>query len=215
MMTSERIVERFNAKLKGQQLLFEDPDIVLRNTKFRPLADELLSEAQEMIIHWWMNVYVPDGRGDNHTPQEIFSSWSNAKYHYFKFCQVDGYCPDIQQSAIHLKCYKQMPLAPQVRELQMWLEPAKSFILSTGRTKKPTDRVGKYVSIFEHTLSRWASYYLYVYSDDTDCAIYSNRYGRYSLEKEFKTLESAVDYIRLNLWYESSDKEDQELWDEE
>ena len=71
-MDSKTIVDRYGAKLKGQQMLFTDYDYILRHTKFQSVDPDFNREA---LVHWWMNVYLPEYRGrDESTPYEIYSS---------------------------------------------------------------------------------------------------------------------------------------------
>lgn len=54
-MDSQTIVEKYQAKLSGQQMLFADHDYILRQTSFKSIDP---SFDKESIVHFWMNVYV-------------------------------------------------------------------------------------------------------------------------------------------------------------
>lgn len=204
-MDSQTIVELFGAKLEGQQLLFEDHDYMLRNTKFKVYPNECVETNQEILIHWWMHVYVPDGyTHEQKTEYEIYKTWSNALWHNFKYVMPEGYCQDTHQSSIRLACRKHIPLAPQLKELELWLPHMKEITDENGRG----DRKAKYVSIFEHTLSKGACFSLSVYSE-TEITLNALSYSHHRVLQKFDSLAAAVDYVRLHHWYESENEEDQ------
>lgn len=187
-MTSSEIVQAYGAKLEGQQLLFPDDDIVVRRTKFKPIDPEFDKKA---LIHWWMHVYVPDGYDEEtKTPQEVFSSWSNALYTYFKYTMIGGYKADTRQSCVKISAYKKEPVEPQIEELKLWLPHIKSAM------NENANRIGKYVDIFEHNLSRFDSWYAFVY--DAEFVIYRGRWE----DKKFNSIEQFMEYIVKHLWYE-------------
>jgi hypothetical protein len=61
----------------------------------------------------------------------------------------------------------------------------------------------KRVEIFEHTLSANGNYWLEFYEDGR--ILLARTYGQ---PTSFKTIEEAFEYVRLNLWYQSSDPDD-------
>ncbi len=196
-MDSKTIVERYGAKLKGQQRLFEDDDLVLRNTKFKSINPEFDKEA---LVHFWMNVYMPEDYGDGKTPYEIYKTWSNGMWKCFRYIKTDGYRPDTNQSHINVMCYKKTPLEPQLAELAMWLPHIKPGRDENGRG----ERQGKHVGIFESSLSAGGVFGMTIYSD-TEVVIGKVTYGSYRDIKEFDGVASAVDYIRNNLWYDEEE----------
>lgn len=181
-MNSEEIVEAYGAKLDGQQYLFNDSDFILRNTPFKPINPEFDKKA---IVHWWTNVYFPNGYGDNKTPQDVWKSWDTASWKYFKYIHISGYWIDTNQSSIKIACIKSDLLQPQLEELEMWLPGIK------GNPKK--------VSILEESLSEHGSYNLVVYEKQQ--IITKTTYGSISHVKEFTNLSDAVDFIRTRLYY--------------
>lgn len=192
-MDSKTIVDAYGAKLSGQGLLFEDHDYTLRHTPFKEINPQFDREA---VVHWWMNVYVPDGWGDDRTPQEIHETWSSAIFKTFLYIHQSGYNPRTNQTSIDIACIGDVPVEPQLEELRMWLSEYKPI---------PTEGDGDvhYVGIFESTLSEFGIYHLEVY-DDESCIIRKTTYGRPEILSTFDNLKSALDYIRLNLWYQKT-----------
>jgi hypothetical protein len=195
-ITSQEIVDRYGASFKGQQLLFPDADIVLRNTPFQKTEDDNWNRLA--LVHWWMNVYSPVNYAENNTTQLVYKSWSSPLYEYFKFARSQGgYIPETNQQAVQLSCYKKEPLEPQLTELRLWLKHAKPYFPKRNwRAKRENGQTGKYVDILEHNLSLYDSFNLMVYSE-TDIDLI-NRYGE---PRNFKTLENAVNFVKDRLWY--------------
>ena len=188
-VTSQQIVELFDVKLVGQQLLIPDPDYVLLCSKFQPTGDDNLD--REILIHWWMHVYDPTE--DYKLGEGIYGSWSNACYRYFKYATQSGYNPETGQ-AVKLSCYKHTPLEPQLEQLQLWLPHIKPSRL---RPHDESERKGKWISVFEHTLSYHGSYNLIIYSDTEVDLTFT-----YDSPRKFGSLDEAVDFVRLHHWYE-------------
>lgn len=191
-MDSKTIVDRYEAKLEGQQFLWDDYDYILRHTNFKAIDPDFDREA---LVQWWMNAYVPDGYGEQATPYKVWDTWYNAMWKSFKHVRIHGIRPETNQSAIKFSAIKNMPLEPQVQELVMWLPHIKESLGVKG------DKKGKCVNIFESTLSQHGVYSLMVYNE-TKFVI---KRGFYDIIKEFSTLETAVDYIRHHLWYQKKE----------
>lgn len=202
-MTSEEIVNLWGIKRKGQQLLFEDYDNILRNTKF--ISNDDVEINKQILIHWWMNVYaINDGR-DFDVPYEVYKSWSNAIGNNFKFIMMSGYHTISKQTIVSLACSKHLPLEPQLEELKLWLP----HIIPTKNDKDK--RESKYISIFEHNLSKDAIISLSIYSD-TDISVNSFRYGQHKVLCPFDNIRDAVEYIWQNFWYRN-DNDNSEDYD--
>jgi hypothetical protein len=189
-MDSQTIVDRYEAKLEGQQLLFPDSNIVLRNTKFKKIDPEFDKAA---IVHWWMNVYVPEGHGENKTEYEVYNTWSNAVYPYFRNIHISGYNPHTDQQAVTFAGYKKEPVDPQIEELRLWVPHIKPC-------KDKNDRVGKHVKVFEHTLSENGSWHLWIYSDN-EYALGTMRWHRYTQTATFDSLGKSVWFITQHYYY--------------
>lgn len=197
-MDSQTIVERYGAKLKGQQLLFPEHEYTLRHTPFQPTGDRDFD--RETLVHWWMHVYIPDGYGSEKTPYEIYQTWSNGLWPLFLYCKPSGYLPETYQSAIQLSCYKNEPLEDHLADVRLWLPHCKPF---TYKDKKGESRPGVHVGIFERTLSEHGVYDLRVWSE-TDMDLGKTTYGRYQVLQHFTSLEEAVAYIQKHHYYEKS-----------
>lgn len=196
-MNSQTIVEKYGAKLEGQQLLWQDYDLILRKTPFQDIDPEFNKQA---LIHWWMEVYVSDGCGEQETSQKVYSSWSNGLYKNFEYAKASGlYHSQNNQSAIQLGAIKNEPIEDQIEELKMWLSYTKPIKNEYGVEYK-------FVSIFESTLSRHGIYHLQIHSDDNIKLMFT-RYGNPSVLKEFKSLEDAVEYVAKNHYYKKSKKQ--------
>lgn len=196
--TSKFFADAFNAKLTGQQLLFEDYDLILRRTPFKdlfePQAEQVRTEFNRTaLIHWWMNVYVPNGRGDQETPYEVYRTWSNAMWQNFKYVSCDGYRIETNQNVVKIACCKKEPLEPQLEELKLWIPHIKESM-------DEEQRMGKHISIFERGLCEYAIYSLAVYSD-LDIVIGEFSHGSYKVVNKFDNLAEAVDLIRNKYWY--------------
>lgn len=202
-VNSQEIVKLFNAKAKGQQLLFEDCDYTLRHTEFIP--SENIEKNQEILIHWWMHVHNPCGRGNENTEENVFRSWSSAVQNNFKYARPHGrYTETIDgkyQEVVDIACTKNAPLIQQLKELELWLPHVKESYDENFPGKKR-----KYVSIFEHTCSAYGCYSLSIYND-SEIALDFIKYRRHSVLNVFKTLADAVDYVRLNHWYLTDEKQ--------
>jgi hypothetical protein len=139
-----------------------------------------------------MNVYIPDGyTDDSRTSQEVYSSWNSAIYKYFTYAYAAmGYNPKTNQQVVKFSGYKKEPFQPQIEELMMWLPHIKP---SLNEREK---RVGLYIGIFEHTLSEFGSWDLWIYGDEY--VIYKSRWE----EAKFDSLVKCVEYMVNHLWYE-------------
>lgn len=191
-MTSEEIVERYGAKLKGQQRLWDDPDLVLRQTPFRPTGERRFD--RDAIAWWWLNVYVPDGYGDEKTPYEVYKTWSAAVYECFRYVRLSGYWSETNQQAVQILGYRAEPPEAHTADLLVWLPHVRE-----GRGR--SDRPGKHLDVFEHTLSQYGTYTLTV-NGDGSATLGIQAYGRWRELRAFGSAEAAVDHVRLNHWYE-------------
>ena len=192
-MNSAEIVEAYGAKLDGQQLLFHDDDIVLRQTKFNSITPEFDKQA---LIHWWMDVYLPEYRNvDEHAIQEVYNSWSNAIWNYFKYTSLSGYNPATNQQVVKFSGYLKEPVDVQTEELRLWVPHIKLCL------NKDNGKMGKYISIFEHSLSANGIYSLWIYDND-DIGLGCTRYSHYEEKAHFDCLGKAVWFVVNHYWYE-------------
>jgi hypothetical protein len=190
-MDSKMIVERYGAK-NSKPLLWDDHDLTLRKTEFKATGD--WNFDRQTLVHWWMNVYVPNGQRDEETPYEVYKTWSSAVGRYFPFAKAGGgYNPKTDQSAVEICTYKNFPVEPQLNDLQLWLPHLKP-IEEDGRSYQ-------YLGIFEHTLSEGGVFFLRIYSE-TDVALWKTTYGHSRLLRSFPMLQEAVLYVSKNHWYE-------------
>lgn len=197
-MNSDEMVAAYDAKLDGQLLLFPDNHIVLRKTKFQPVNPEFDKHA---IIHWWMNVYVPDGYGDEGTPQDVYNSWRNAVYANFNYIHTGGYNPETNQSTISFQGYKKEELQPQIDELRMWLVHVKPVTHKLRCYEKELPPIAKYIKISERTLSEYGFYVLLVHNDEY--ILTRTTYGSTSECGKFDSLGKAVWFIVNHYWYKN------------
>lgn len=186
-MNSATLVEKYNAKLSGQQLLFRDDDYILLQTPYQSSGDSDFD--RKAIAHWWMNVYVPD----NNIEQEIYRSWSNAVSSNFKYLMTGGYFPETNQTAITFMANKKKTLESHLKELEYWLP----FIKPIKNEKELEHKV---MSIMDRTLSEYGSYGLDIYSD-SHIEITKIYYYSESIVKTFTSLSNAVSFIQEKLWY--------------
>jgi hypothetical protein len=207
MEFSKIIVDRYKAKLEGQQLLWTDYDYILRYTKFQPVGDRNFD--QQAIIHWWMNIYIPrdDGIEELVTPYAVFESWSNALRDNFKYVSCFGYFPSSNQSAIQVRTYKGESVEDVVAELEMWLPYLKAIDCHVHDTKISSKEtiLGQHVKIQEYTLSEYGVYSLQIFDGSSGCGakkfeIGKTTYGHYRVLESFATLKDAITYISRHHW---------------
>jgi hypothetical protein len=201
-MDSQTIVNKYEAKLEGQQLLFSDDDLVLRKTPFKSISEDF---DKEVVIHWWMNVYVPNGYGELETPYPVYSTWSNAVYKCFNAVKTGGYCTETNQTGIEVCFYRDDPLDEQIAEVKMWLSHLKPI--------KKGDTTAIHLGVFEHTLSEGGVYTLWVYPENK-VILEKCTYGRIHPLKEFSSLDEAFKYVAQNHWYEKSRNEKDNTYEE-
>lgn len=192
-MTNAEMVKAYDAKLEGQLLLFPDDDIILRKTKFKEINPEFDKMA---LIHWWMNIYLPEYHTEEeHTPYEIYNTWSSAVYKYFHYTTVNmGYNPKTNQQGVKFMGYLKEPVEEQKKELELWLPYIKPYKDENGRLRKR-------ISIMEKDLSEHGSWSLCVFSD-TEYVLGVSRWHRYEETTKFDCLGKAVWFIANHRWYE-------------
>ncbi len=191
-MNSEKVVELLNTKLSGQQLLFDDPEFVLRNTSFKSTGCR--DTDKQILVYWWMNVHVPDGIGQNNTEYCVYKTWSNALYNYFKYAKISGmYSLKTNQNLVQLSCHKNDILKLHIEELEMWIPNIKTLKDENGVDYK-------YISILEYSLSQYGVYSLGIYDNFISLDFCS--YGRTRTLERFNRLCDAVEHIKNNVWYQ-------------
>lgn len=192
-MTSKEIVDRYKAKLKGQKMLWEDCDFILKKTRFKKIDPEFDRQA---LVHWWMYVYGPEDYGPETTPFEVFNTWSNAMYPNFKYVNVSGYVPATKQSCVQFSGYRHDPIQSQVEDLEMWLPHV-----------KPNKKGYKFIDVFEYTASAHGIFFLEFYPK----SIHLNKttYGTTATLKKFKTVAETVEYVVEHHPYEGNEEEDE------
>ena len=192
MITSQEIVDKYKVSEKGQLTLFSDPDELLVKTKFQKTDDPEFDKLA--IVHWWMNVYVPDGYGRYKTEYEIYSTWSNAIGNNFKYISQSGYNLQTRQSCVQIRAYKNEPTADLLAELELWLPHIKEC-----------DGI-KHIGIFESSLSEHGIYAFEIRKDKF--VITFTRYHNKRDLKEFDNLSDAVNCIRESIYYKKNIKGD-------
>lgn len=192
-MDSQTIVDAYQAKVSGQGLLWHDPDFILRKTSYQDTPDKEFN--QQAVIHWWMNVYDPNGRGDDETPYEVYKTWNNALYKNFKYTRTNGYNTETNQACVHFAPYKEESLDDQEEELKLWLPHVKP-----SRCEE-AEKEGKFVDLFEHTFSEHGSYYLWLFSD-TELCLYKCTYGSIRCLQTFTSLSDMIEYVAKHHYYE-------------
>jgi hypothetical protein len=111
----------------------------------------------------------------------------------YKYVKHSGYNPETNQDYLQVWLYKNTPV-----EKQMELKDFIPYI-------KPSKDGWKHVGIFDSGCSEYDTYSLHI--KDNKYKIVGAR-GYYKVSKEgivFDTLEKAMDYIRLNLYYQESE----------
>lgn len=192
-MNSQEIVEKYNVKLNGQQLLFADYDICLRNAPFL-LFNADKEESQKILINWWMNVYFPDGSGENRTDFNVYQTYSHALYKYFNYAKADGcYNRETNQSIVSFTAYKKHDLIKQYNELSLWIPYIKTQNDKDGKEYK-------YIGVIDRTLSEGGIYQIHIYDDYVQFGI--TRWGHYDDLKRFDNLLDCVKYIQKEKYYE-------------
>ena len=189
------------AELKGQQLLFSAPEIALRQTPFKSINPQT---DREVLIHWWMNVYVPDGTGAEETPCEVYSSWSSAVYPAFRYVRPSGFCPETKQSTIKLSAYKHESVEAHLADLELWLPHIKPSTKNVTCRDEPLKGPAKFVDIFERTLSEHGSYSLFIYAED-DLELQKLAWSNINIVHRSKSLVEMVEYVRDRHWYEKGE----------
>lgn len=111
----------------------------------------------------------------------------------YKYVRHQGYSPETNQEYLTVWLYKNTPL-----EKQMEIKDFIPYI-------KPLNDGWKHVGIFEESLSEYDSYSLLI--KEKEFKVVAAR-GYYKVPKEgikFDTLEKAMDFIRLNLYYQENE----------
>jgi len=151
-------------------------------------------EDRKLIIDFWMNVYLPEGRGVEKTSYETYKTWSNASWNLFKYVKDgSGYVPDTNQQSVKIALVKNDPLEPQLEEFNMWFPHIKQR--SEGY---------KWIDILEETCSEYGCYDIHAYPDKFDLMF--TRHRRQELLKSFPGAAECLDYIRQHHYYEKGKK---------
>ncbi len=195
-MNSKTIVEKYEAKLEGQQFLWTDYDYILRKTPFKSVDPNF---DHETLVHWWMYVYCPVSDLTEETVSlEIFKSWSDGIHKTFKHISCFGYRPETNQSALNFRAYKDEPTDEMVAELGLWLphvKPADCYVDGESKHKR---RQGVYIHIQEETCSERGAYSLQVFGDEYEVGRLTH--GHYRVLKRFTNLQEVVSYISQHHW---------------
>lgn len=191
MLDFNLIKSVYSPKQTGQLSLFDDVDSLLERSFYIPL--ETKTENRELIAYWWMKVYDPT----KSMGFEIYKSWHNALNNNFDYIYEGGYNPETNQASIKLMCNQYKPLQDHLDELSHFM---KYIIPSFPNDKECGDKV-KYLGVFEHTCSEYGVYSLYIY-DDGHVELERLTYHVPTILKTFKCLADAIDYVRINHYYE-------------
>lgn len=187
-MTSEEIIKLWNVKRQGQQRLIEDYDQLLRITPYQDSEDKILN--QNILTHFWMNVQVPNGCGEEDTPFDIWQTWHRAIDKNFDFVGTSGYVESTRQNGLQITLCQDSDVDEAIEELNQWLQYVKP------------SKDGIFIDIFEHTLSAGGIYYLVISNDIEHFTLTVCTYGTFSVLKEFDNLRDSLEYIKKHHYYE-------------
>lgn len=183
-MDSKTIVDMYGAKLE-QGMLFPDYDYILRQTPFKSISPKF---DRDSLVHYWMNVHVPDGRGDLNTPYESYKTWADAVYKSFKRILLSGYNPKTLQQCVKLALNARKKIDRAKAELNLFvphIKPVGEF---------------KLVSIFEHTCSLHGIHTLRVYPERYEVWIQS--YGNDRKSFGCTDLDTCLNHIKKYHYYD-------------
>lgn len=193
-MTSNELFQLLEASPQGQQLLFDDPDYWLVKTPFKDSGNFVVN--QEILIHWWMNVYKPGSYPS--IEQDIYRTWSNAMWQCFHRVSIHGYNPHTGQTALTLTLIKNEPESA-LQELELWLPHIKPWEYQELGSVKT-------IHIMDRDCSEHGSITLVI--GDSKVYVTMMRYHRFSIIKTFGVLADAIKYLSEKNWYETKDKQE-------
>ncbi len=183
MITSKEIFEKAGLVLPRQGDFWPDYDKIVLQSRFKATDDE--SFNKEWLAKWWMYLYKP---GTHYPEQKVYSSYYNSLFRYFRLVRPSGYSPKTNQSAIKLSCIKKYTLKEHLSEFNFWLPHV-----------IPIDGI-KYIDIFEETHSEYGKYNLKV--EEPNAELHFTQYGNTRTLKTFRSIKSAISYVRRNHYYE-------------
>lgn len=144
---------------------------------------------------------------DNPFNWEVLLNSDFSVYHQFDEALVKkgliygGEIPEISQRCIEMKLSKDDKKS--LRKTIMSINEILPFI----KPMNTRDYEGfKYIGIFDHTLSQYASYFALINSEKK---VFKIMQQRYSIRKEIKTfdsLESLVKYVQENYWFDKKEE---------
>lgn len=160
----------------------------------KPVAELDRLEVMQAIFKAGMPTWRNRKSEDKKT-KAILKSLENRYNDLFPYFYRSGYLAETDQYVLKLMLKNGMDIAPVVEDVKKALELIEPITVSSRDVPEGTK--GKYIDIFEHTLSEHGSYCLICYSE-RDIRVYQSRY----LDQQFENLESAIQYVADKLWYE-------------
>jgi len=217
MLTAQEIVDRIGATMKGQLLLFSEPDDILRQTPFSATGDKEFDRA--WLIHWWMHTYNPEASDPLERVEygSVYKSYSNAIYKYFNYTMLSlGSWVGSNQQAVTLTCYKHEPTDDHVAELNLWLPHIRPRMIpdpSLPFRKNGAEISLQCIKLMEESLSYYGIFYIVIYHLDNPVR-YKLIFGRGSSNEircDTTSIEELVDYTKKHHYYEKHLKKTQNL----
>lgn len=188
-MDSKTIVETYGAKVKGQPLLWEDHDFILRQTPFQAVNPEFDRLA---IIHWSMNIYKPGTKKeDEGVDYEVWKTWDRACDIFKNVSRQIGYNSSTNQQALGITMTQNQDVKPAIDEFKMWFPHYKP--LPEENTKVWCFHVA------DNDLSEHGVLSLKYYSEQL-ISLDVLRYGHTSRLRNFTSLHEAFVYLAKNHW---------------
>lgn len=114
----------------------------------------------------------------------------------------EGYIPDTMQTAIKVTLYREHNKKNKNRNLRAYVGLVKllPYMKPMTENNHRTQYKGKkYVSLFEHTLSQYGSWFLLLTGNENDVVELHNSYSE---KKKFKNLKEAFNYCAIHHYYE-------------
>ncbi len=170
-------------------------DILKKHKRVERLREKLSAQHEKEgkldDIRWLIENYEPDRTSQKH--YQALSNWA-----YTHGVYMSGYIPETNQPSFKVMMRKDgSNLDQTIDTLNILLPILKPF--------RPEYYEGDgeviYISVFEHTLSEWGSYGMYVDPNGEWAKV--DRICRYRGEVLFSgTIREALEYLAKNHWYE-------------
>jgi len=196
-MDSIEIAQKWNVK---SNLLFDDEealDSVLRNTPFQFTDDKEFDRLA--LIYWWMKIYQPGSYKSDKTDYEIYKTYSSAVYHLLKYCRFGGYLVKTGQSGLQVNLNYGCNIEEATNEISLVIPYITECEFENEELK------GKYIDIFEHTLSEYGCYHAILADGIYIFGITS--YSNWREIERFDSLMNFLKYVSTNHYYQKEEVE--------